>query len=248
MAVSGVVGWLNIRNLAIEVRIPDEIYRGIPSQLVIRLNNQRRWLPSFLLQLTIGGETMRVPFLLRGAPLTRQLLHTFSQRGVVAIGSVFVASPFPVNFFIRARQLPCTETALVFPTPRRLAYPGATERYQRQGTATSRQRGVDGDTVAIGDYTGREPLKLVHWRLSAKYPDLKVKHGIQQAGEPLTIDLATLPGNLEERLAGATYLVNRLIRLGRPVGLLLEGRRFTPDISRQHRLRLLKELALHGQA
>jgi uncharacterized protein (DUF58 family) len=247
MAVSGVVGWLNIRHLAIDLRIPDEIYRDIPTQLVIRISNQRRWLPSFLLRVIICGETLAVPYLPGSAPLSRQLVHTFGQRGMVPVGPAFVVSPFPINFFVRASQLPLTAGVLVFPPPRRLSHPGAAERHRHQGASLSPQRGVDGETVAIGDYTGREPLKLVHWRLSAKHPDLKVKHGAQPAGEPLTIDLAALPGTLEERLAGATYLVNRLIRLGRPVGLLLDGRNIPPEMSRQHRLRLLKELAVYGQ-
>ena len=30
-------------------------------------------------------------------------------------------------------------------------------------------KGFEGDVTKISDYTGTEPLKLVHWRLSAKH-------------------------------------------------------------------------------
>lgn len=99
----------------------------------------------------------------------------------------------------------------------------------------------------IADYTGVEPLKLVHWRLSARHENLKVKQLTSLADVPLMIDIAQLPGqSLDDRLSCGAWVVNRSIRANRPVGLVTGAKVIGPDTSRLHRLKLLTELALHG--
>jgi len=44
-----------------------------------------------------------------------------------------------------------------------------------------------------------------------------------------------------------TYLVNRLVKAGRPVGLKLGERTTAPASTRLHRLKLLRELAIYGK-
>lgn len=101
--------------------------------------------------------------------------------------------------------------------------------------------------MAIRDYTGGEPLKLIHWRLSARHGELKVKEMAMPSEDPLIIDVLSLPGGgLEENLSCAAYLVNRAVRLRRPVGLKFGARVVRPDLTRAHRLRLLTELAVYG--
>ena len=57
-----------------------------------------------------------------------------------------------------------------------------------------------------------------------------------------------LPGRtLEERLSHGAYLINRLLKVGRPVGLKVGERTVAPGHTRQHRLQLLGELALYGK-
>jgi hypothetical protein len=52
---------------------------------------------------------------------------------------------------------------------------------------------------------------------------------------------------LEERLSYCTYLVNRLAKGGRPVGLKIGDRLIAPAASRSHRLKLLGELAVYAK-
>ena len=101
--------------------------------------------------------------------------------------------------------------------------------------------------TAIRDYTGNDPLKLIHWRLSARHGELKVKEMAAPSEDPLVIDVLSLPGGgLEENLSLAAYLVNRAVRANRPVGLKFGARIVRPDLTRTHRLRLLTELAVYG--
>ena len=246
MAVSGVAGWLNIRGITIGLQLPDELYCGVPTQLAVRLGNRRRLLPSFLLQVEVAGERLSLPFLLRGETVTRRFLHTFGERGTGRFDRVQLCSPFPINFFVRCLAVPVDTPYLVFPRPRPGPLPGAADGLRERGEAAARQRGFDGDLLTIADYSGTEPLKLVHWRLSARHAELKVKQLAASGSLPVLLDPALLPGTLEERLSFATYLVNRLMGENRPVGLKLGERLLEPATGRAHRLRLLGELATYG--
>jgi uncharacterized protein (DUF58 family) len=91
-------------------------------------------------------------------------------------------------------------------------------------------------------------MKMIHWRLSAKYDELKVKEMKATSREPVIIDLNSLHGrDLEEKLSCAVYLINRLIRRNQPVGLKLLDRVISPKATREHRMRLLSELAVYGK-
>ena len=64
----------------------------------------------------------------------------------------------------------------------------------------------------------------------------------------MTLDVTLLPGqNLEERLRHGAYLVTRLLKAGRPVGLRLGAMEITPESGAPQKLLLLKALALYGQ-
>ncbi|MBE0599494.1 MAG: DUF58 domain-containing protein, partial [Desulfuromonadales bacterium] len=115
-----------------------------------------------------------------------------------------------------------------------------------QGERSGDGRGYEGDVSRIGDYHG-EPLKLIHWKLSARLGELKVRELSGPTREPVLIDPSQLPGpGLEERLSCASYLVNRLQREGCPVGLRLGDSILPPEFGRAHRLRLLSALGRHG--
>jgi uncharacterized protein (DUF58 family) len=157
-----------------------------------------------------------------------------------------VASRFPINFFVRTVRLPLDIDIIVFPEPL-ATNPGVAGGLLRHGTyRSSVLAGEGGDIRRIGDYTGAEPLRRIHWRLSAKHGELKVKEFEALAAEPVVIDLEGLPGGgLEGRLCRATYLVNTFFRQGRSVGIRGKGMFVPPGGSQQHRLRILRELACH---
>lgn len=248
MAVSGLLGWLNIRGLKLEVAVPDEIYRGLTTLVSLRLVNGKRFFPSFLLQVRIFGKTVAVNLINRGGAESASLLHVFAERGVQTVPFGEICSPFPINFFVRCRRAAVEERFLVFPAPHPCGSGGILDTALKSGELPTPFKGYEGDIARIADYTGSEPLKLIHWRLSAKHEAFKVKELTATAQEPVILDLDFLPGrNLEENLSCAAFLVNRLIRGNRPVGLKLRERVIPPALSREHRLRLLAELAAYGK-
>lgn len=246
MSVTGYVGMKNLQGLSLELIAPDEVYAGLAAPFVLRVTNRKSRLPSFLLEFRYYEAVGLIPWLARQGEATTSLPLVFDQRGHGHVEALLVRSPFPVNFFIRSWRLPVAGTFVIFPHPLPGDAAGDGEEGQQRESGGWRQRGVGGEIERIVDYSGREPLKQIHWKLSARSEQFKVKEYGDQAPQPLLIDPAVLPGGLEERLSRAAGLV-RQWGMQRPVGLLLDDQRIEPQQGRRQMLRLLAALALYGR-
>lgn len=214
----------------------------------VTLRNGGRRFPAFLLEVEVQGRS--VPFRLVEAGETSARLATvlFDGRGRRPLPPLRVRSVFPVNFFVRSFTLGAAGEATVFPAPRPCGVQGRGGRFRDAGERAVVLRGEEGDLRRIVDYTGCEPLRRVHWKLSARQGELKVKEMSAASGDPVILEVDRLPGaGVEERLGSGVFLVNRLARENRPVGLRIGARLIPADLSQGHRLRLLRELALYGQ-
>lgn len=248
MAISGLAGWLNLRALKVDIDFPDEIYDGRETLAIVRLENRKRRFPSFLLKVRALDTEALFHIVERNSVETGALTVRFRGRGKRLLERVQVSSVFPINFFVRRKGLSLHAGFTVFPAPGSCEPARGAGPRDARGNVSSARRGYGGDVATIRDYTGREPMKLIHWRLSARHQQLKVKDLTAPAENPLILDVLALPGGtLEENLSCATFLVNRAMRTGRAVGMKLGTRLIAPDTTRQHRLRLLTELAEYGK-
>lgn len=245
LAVSGILGRWNLAGLQVRVELPDEIYDGLETLATVRLENRKRFLPSFLVRAGCGGRSALFVTLAPGESSIASVPVLFEGRGRRTLAGLEVGSAFPVNFFVRRFPAGAARPVLVFPAPRPGPVAGEEGRRAAGGGHHLRGRGVEGEVDRIGDYRG-EPRKLIHWRLSARQDALLVREFSTAAREPVIIDPDRLPGALEDRLRTASFLINRLLRESRPVGLRLGSRTVAPGDSRAHKLRLLTELALHA--
>ncbi len=246
MAASGVFGLRNLQRLDLLLLLPDEIYPGVPAQATLQVTTRSRSLPHFLLKFHLPGAVAAVPFLRRGDSIRLRVPVIFSQRGAGSIDRIAVTSPFPVNFFVRSISSKVAASYLVFPGPKPLPAGAAAGEENAPGERTRQRQGGSGELEGISPYTGREPLKLVHWKLSARHDELFVKEMQSEQGTPLTINPDELPGTFEERLSRAVFLINSLMAAGKAVGLQLGAESLRPGISRSHRLKLLGKLACHA--
>jgi uncharacterized protein (DUF58 family) len=246
MAVSGVFGLRNLQKLALSVKFPDEIYCGIPTQLTLQLTSLKHRLPHYLLTLRVIGAAVDFQILAAGVRQEKKVLVTFHKRGRGTITKASVSSPFPVNFFVRSNLFDLEAPYLVFPQPVPLPQGVHHEEFGETGSTVQRRKGNSGETESIGAYTEAEPLKQIHWKLTARHDELLVKEMATESGKPVVIDLDVLHGGVEERLCHAAHLINRLMAEGRAVGLQLGGKSIPPGTSRNHRLKMLGELADHA--
>lgn len=247
MAVSGVLGRLNLAGLGVRIETPDEIYAGVETLLRVRLENRKRYLPTFLVEVILPAGRTTFTLVERRGVTDDTLPATFSGRGSHWLGEAQVRSIFPINFFVRSFPVPVNRHITVFPAPRLCRPTGDAGRQNAGSELSSNRKGYEGDLSRIADYRGGDPLKLIHWKLSARHGTLKVKELSATSQPPVIVEVDQLPGSLEDRLRCASYLIGACTRENRPVGLRLGGRTFAPAVGRSHKLHLLTELAGHGQ-
>ena len=245
MSVTGLAGMLNIKRLTPELLPPEEIFAAMPATFRLRVRNTKRFLPAFLIRLECpDGQGVTIPLVGRSGTGEGDITLTFAERGWAAVGTITVSSPFPVNFFTRWWTFPMEDRFIVFPRLIHGPAPGDGRERKLSGSTIRQARGVDGELERIGEYSGSEPLRMIHWKLSARSDELLVKEFGRQAAQPLLIDPDALPGSLEERISRAAWLVRRWSR-ERPVGLKLGNRTIQAEAGHRHELKLLTELALY---
>jgi len=249
MSITGLAGMINLKGLTPELLPPVEIFAGSTAPFRLRLHNAKKRLPSFLIRVECeNGQVVTFPVVPHAATAETTVQMTFTRRGPVRIGTVRISSPFPVNFFTRFWSFRQDDELIVYPRLVPCPAEGGGPVSRRTGSIARRDRGQDGELERIAGYSGREPLRAIHWKLSARGDDLLVKEFGSQSAPPLIIDPEKLAGNtLEERISRAAWLVRRKVH-GQPVGLCLGTRTIPPASGRRHGALLLKELALHGLA
>ncbi|SDM73815.1 Protein of unknown function DUF58 [Geoalkalibacter ferrihydriticus] len=248
LIVSGVLGRANLIGLAAQLTLPEEIYAGVPTSAILSLTNRRRR-ARFLLTARLEGNNAHFSVIDPQAADEQSLSLNFAARGRRRIDGLRLSSPFPVGFFQRSAWLPLERDLIVLPHPVPCATPTSSQAQRSRGEAGTSRHGHDGDLLAVSDYSGREPLKLIHWKQSARHDAVKVKQLAATAARPLWVRLEDCPGaTLEERLGNAVYLINLWWRSGRPLGLQIGAQTLAPGRGRRHRLRLLRELALYDAA
>lgn len=239
----------NIKKLMPDLLPPEEVYAGVPAPFRLSVRNAKHLLPSFLIRIQChAGPSFVVPVVQKHSERDGSVLLTFTQRGEAALGRVTISSPYPVGFFTRYWSFDINGSVTVFPRPIAGNSGASSSESRVTGTVQRPERGLTGELERIYPYSGSEPIKMIHWKHSARSPELLVKGFGTSVFEPLLIDPEVLPGQgVEERLSRAAWLVRRWVR-ERPVGLVLAGRVFPAAIGKRHGLMLLKELALYDRA
>jgi uncharacterized protein (DUF58 family) len=249
MAVTGLAGMLNLQKLTPRIQIPAEIFARTPAAFRLQLVNSKKRLPSFLIQIkTSSGDSLNVPIVSSGTSYEGDFSISFPERGPATVGVITVSSTFPVGFFTRYWKFIMEEPLVVFPRLMRCEPYGSGSGREEQGAGKRISRGADGELDSIAEYSGVEPLRLIHWKHSARSDDLLVKEFNGNAVKPLLINLKEVPGqHVEEQLSRAAWLVRQYITQ-RPVGLVLDRRVIPPASGRRQSQQLLKELAMYGKA
>ena len=244
MAISGVMGKTNLDRLEVEVEVPDEIYAGHRTLVRLRLHNRRRRYPAFLIEVGLGEERVTFPLVRPGDSESLPCPARFVRRGSQELEELVIRSIFPINFFSRYKSRNPQQRVIIFPAPHACEDSLRGEGVQRSLDGEDHGKGYEGDIERIGEYHGTEPSRLIHWKLSARQDQLKVKELSRPQSVPLWLDPEKLPGgSLERRLGCATYLINRAGHSGQPVGLQIGSRRLGPGTGRSNKLTLLYELA-----
>lgn len=247
MAITGYAGMTNIKGIIPELLPPDELFADSPAAFRVLLRNTKKQIPSFLLQLTsTHNHTVMVPFINAGETFETTINLIFQQRGRNRVGEIRVSSPFPVNFFTRYWNFQLNTLYMVYPRLLPLNFSEGQDGSERTGFVARKIRGHDGELESIRGYSGNEPLRSVHWKLSARSEELLVKEFGSQLAPPLVIRPESLAGaDIEEQISHAAWLVRQRVMV-QPVGMVLGDQTIPPASGRRQCALLLTELALYG--
>lgn len=248
MGISGFFGLGNLQKIEADIIVPEEIYARVPFTAQLLIRNASIHTPRFLLRFSIGPSSTLLPFLKKGGTVRLPISVAIQERGSGVIEKIAVTSQFPVNFFARSATVHTDASFTVFPMPAPLpaSFPLPADLVSNPGPSRMK-RGNSGDIESVGLYSGWEPLKQLHWKLSARHDELFVKELQAESGVPVMVNPDELPGDLEERLCHACHLVNMFTAEGRAVGLTVGTEFFAPSSNRADRLKMLAALACYDQ-
>lgn len=230
---SGVLSELGLLGLSARRRFPRRVYAGRPVLATVTLENTKRRLPSF---------SVEVQDLLEGRPLDKKCYflkvparrsqetsyrHTFPRRGAYTLTELVLGTRFPFALFFKSYRHHAPLELVVYPAVEPLSPEerGAREGDDRLGVRLARR----GEFHALREYrTGDDPREI-HWRKSARLGRPFVRQHEEPTGQRLIIlldngvDRAALGAEeleaQERAVVRAASLATHYLERGYAVGL-----------------------------
>jgi uncharacterized protein (DUF58 family) len=199
IAVSGLLAECTLYGLKAIALTPPESYAGGPALLSFELTNLKRRFPAFGLVIRtaedgpFGKDRLRLAQLEPCEVRKIDYTVTFNRRGWHTVPGFWVATGFPFRLSEKAAFLPCPVRVLVYPFPRPIASIPATGA-SGDGDAVARSRGSGTAIHSVRDYVSGDPIRLIHWKRSARDGTLTVREMEQESHATLTLVLGSLEG------------------------------------------------------
>ncbi len=125
---------------------------------------------------------LNFPPLIRGNWLNRSIPLVFPVRGKYRVGSGDVEAGDPLGLFRFKIKVKGFTEVLILPTWASLKYfpMGGSSRILRDENISHAREGASPEFLGIREYHEGDPLKFVHWKLTARHNKLMVKQFVQQ--------------------------------------------------------------------
>jgi len=196
--VSGILSEQSLRKISVEWHFPDRIFARQPVPVEIRIENGKRFLPSFSFRVDdgIGPERSSYVFKLSaGETIPVSGLTRFEKRGLQTLSPLTLRTTFPFGFFHKTLIRPQVKTVLVFPRVLPMP-PGFRAARARAGQDhDERRRGFGTELHNLRDYTSADDARGIHWKASARESKLLVKEFEREDNGRLRLFLSPhLPG------------------------------------------------------
>jgi len=188
MVVSGMMSELNLKGLRLARELPREVFAGEDARLKILVQNPRRRIPSF----TVDVREASGPFGAEGRPEAgpvrfiarirpgehRALSYTarFERRGVYLLRGFLLTTRFPFGFFTKLARANLECELVVYPRalPLRTAAVEALGRAREARRARLRSFAPE-EFRSLRAYRPGDNPRWIHWRSSARLGALVVK-------------------------------------------------------------------------
>ena len=246
--ISGLSGHRNLCRLEIKLTAPEEIFAATEYPLHVTILNAKKFMPVFLLRLSIAGSSLLFPYVEPQGSLSTSLPFFFTRRGTYVFKDISTGSIFPFNFIRRRRGMDNKFTVLVFPQPLDLGKEksGDGDRRFASGRQATRQ-GQEPEVLSVRDYQAGDAMKYIHWKASARAGELKTKEMAATVPQQMVIDFNDIAiADVERKLSYIAFLILTSLKRNILVGLRISGKYHPPASSKKHRIAMLTELALYN--
>lgn len=247
MAISGFLGKTNLDDLSFLSVDYGELFAGKNGRLTILVKNNKRFLPSILLNIELYGSNSIVVFLGNGSGLDVNFSIIPKSRGMNTIGEIIVSSPFPFNFFVRYKKYRIDDTFIVFPSPAEFIYSEDLNKDEGDDAISHEITHKLEELSNIRGYSN-DPSRRIFWKQFAKTGNLYTKEYTGDDGKTIFVDFEDIKNlyPIEDALSIATKIV--ILAYENSVKLIfsINGKTFPPMVNNQIKREILKELALYG--
>lgn len=230
LLVSGFISRLSLAGLEMELHPPAHVSARRKTSALMRLRNEKSWMPTFSLHVRMENETgeprVYFPVLPGGATLEQIVQLEFPRRGMARENTFLFSTRFPFGFTERHAEVQLSSEILVYPCldPQ----PGfASLRDDVAGEIQAHARGRGTDFHRLRPYEIFESARHVDWKTSARTGELQVREFAREedARVVLLLDLAVAPEDdawFERALECCAYLVWEFSRRGTRLRLVTQ--------------------------
>lgn len=252
ITLSGSLSELVLRNLTIRRRLSHGVTAGRPARIDYEIENRKRRLPSFAIEVGESGYDARafVAGIEAGRTATARIENTWERRGVYPLPAVVLATSFPFGLFRKELDVDLPGEVVVWP---RADWPvreprTAGERARQRGAAHSGAAGARGEYRGLRPYRSGDDPRDVHWRSTARLGDPMIREYERDQAPALWICLdlhASGDGDAtaEEAVEIAAALAASAARRSTPFGLVSADAHIGPGAGPAQLGRILDALA-----
>lgn len=235
LAIGALLPSRYLNELSIDRQSPAPVTVGSDVDMAVTIYNSgktaknllevRDKLPERFSNITV--QEIIIPSLTGGQRYQWQYTVATERRGVFYLSSVSIATASPLGLF-RSRRLRGGENAkvVVYPLVLPLAQCpmleqlGKEQEQKRYSPHHSQQLATEGLTRTLRPYQWGDPMRLIHWRTSAKYGDLRVRElETTIGGQEVTIALDTTDRWTEDYFEQAVMVCASLYIFAKKLGL-----------------------------
>ena len=220
LVISYGLSYYNFNALSLERILPERLFSREEFKVKLKIYNQKRNFNSYCIDIedellgngrfatTVNQNGIspieKAPLLIAETPASytseTSALSFFRRRGAYSSFNCHLSSKFPFGLFLREAEIELSSQILVYPSP---ASPPQLKQLFANGQGTGNdssniRRDSVGEFKGLREFSHGDPMKLIHWPLSARYQQLVVKefepstpeklviifHSFQPAGHP----------------------------------------------------------------
>jgi uncharacterized protein (DUF58 family) len=258
LLVAGVaLSELGLAGLRVRRVLPPAIHAGTPYLMGIALENRKRHLPSFSIEVEdlVDGRPIekRCYFLKLPAGRLQETAYrnTMSRRGRYRLTGFRLATKFPFGLWPRARTVADADELFVYPAliPPPEALLRGLPAHPAPGRSFSPSR--QGEFRGLRAFRSGDDPRDIHWRTSARRGLMLVREKEDEETRAATVVLdndpaaaGEDPNAFERAVSEAAGICVELVQRGFSVGLAVRGGEVRADVGGAHVERILRALAV----